>query len=93
MSGVQTLHSSRNLTCPSLFCLLRRNSKDIQYFNHYLYNDVCHRLGRWDFGVGLETFEKILNTLKDVDQDLLGRSNVLSRLEEDTSTSEDHCRG
>jgi hypothetical protein len=67
MSGVQTLQANCKLTCPSLFCLLCRNSKDIQYFNHYLYSYVCHRLGWWDFGVGLETFEEILNTLKDVD--------------------------
>jgi hypothetical protein len=76
----QYIHATCKLTCPSLFSLLCRNSKDIQYFNHYLDNDVRHRLGWWDFGVGLETFEEIFNTLKDVDQGLLGRTNILSRL-------------
>ena len=68
------------LTCSSLFYLLCRYSKDIEYFNHYLHDDVRHCRRWWDLGTGLEAFEKVLDPLKDVDEDLLGCTNVLTRL-------------
>ncbi len=58
------------LTCSSLFYLLCRYSKDIEYFNHYLHDDVRHCRRWWDLGTGLEAFEKVLDPLKDVDEDL-----------------------
>ena len=67
-------------TCSSLSYLLCRNSEDVQYFNHYLHDDVRHRCGWRNFGIDLEAFEKVLNTLKDVDEGLLACTNVLSRL-------------
>ena len=65
------MEGSWMLTYLPLFCFLCRDSKDIEYFNHYLYNDIRHRCGWWNFGIGFETFEEILNTLKDVDEGLL----------------------
>ncbi len=80
MSGIDTLQGYWKLTCSSLFYLLCRNGKDIEYFNHYLHDDVRHRRGWWNFGIDLEAFEEVLNAFKDVDEGLLGCTDVLSRL-------------
>ena len=83
---------SWRLTCSSLSDLLCRNSEDIEYFDHYLHDDVCHRL-RWrNFGIGLETFEKGFNSLEYVDESLLGCTNILSRLRNFESSSVTRCR-
>jgi hypothetical protein len=68
------------LTCSSLFYLLCRDTQDIQYFHHYLNNDVCHSLAWFDLRISLQTFEKVLDPLKDVDQGLLRCIDILNCL-------------
>ena len=68
------------LTSSSLLYLLRSDSKNIQYFHHYLDDDVGHRLAWSDLGICLQTFEKVLDTLKDVNQSVLRCTDVLNRL-------------
>ena len=87
MSGINTFQRSWKLTRSSLLYLLCRDSEDIEYFNHYLHDDVRHRHGWWNFGIRLEAFEEVLNALKDVDEGLLGCTNILSRLRSFGSSS------
>ena len=87
MNRKKIVQGSRKLTYSSLFYLLCRNSEDIQYFDHYLHDDVCHRRGWWNFGIGLEAFEEVLDALKDVYQCLSGCTNVLCRLRSAGSSS------
>jgi hypothetical protein len=66
------------LTRSSLFYLLCRNSQDIQYFDHYLHDDVRHRRAWSNLGIGLQASEKVLDALKDVDQGLLAAITSLA---------------
>ena len=50
------IQGNGKLTCSSLFYLLCRNSKDIEYFNHYLHDDVRHRRRWLNLGIGLQAF-------------------------------------
>ena len=68
------------LTCSSLIYLLCRDSKYIQHFNHYLHDDVRHRLSWSNLGIGLHASEEVLDPLKYVNKSLLGSNNVLRRL-------------
>ena len=68
------------LTCSSLLHLFRRNPQDVQHFNHYLYDNVRHRRIRSNLGIGLQASEKVLDAFKDVNESLLCRNNILSRL-------------
>ena len=63
-----------------LLYLLCRDSENIQYFHHYLNDDVCHCRGWWNLRVRLQAFEKVLDTSKDVDQCVLRCTDILSRL-------------
>jgi hypothetical protein len=55
-------------------------AQDIQYFHHYLNDDVRHCLGWSNLRIGLQTFEKVLDPLKDVDKCLLRCIDILNRL-------------
>jgi hypothetical protein len=74
------LHRCPQLTFSSLFYLLCRDTKDVQYFHHYLHDDV--RLGSaWsNLCISLQALEKVLDPFKDVDQGILRCNNILSRL-------------
>jgi hypothetical protein len=83
VSGTDINAGNRNigkLTRSSLWYLLCRDSENIQYFHHYLNDDVRHRRGWWNLHVSLQTFEKVLDPHKDVDQGLLRCTDILSRL-------------
>ena len=73
-------NAHEKLTCSSLLYLLCRDSENIQNFHHYLNNDIRHCLAWSDCRVGLQTFEKVLDTFKDIDQGFLRRSDILNRL-------------
>ena len=81
------MQGSWKLTCSPLFYLLCCNSENVEHFNHYLHDDVRHCRGCWDFCVGLEPFEEVLDTLKDVDEGLLSCINILNRLRSFGSSS------
>ena len=68
------------LTRSSLSYLLCSDSENIQYFNHYLNNDVRHRRRWWNLGICLQAFEKVLDPFEDVDQGILYCTDILSRL-------------
>ena len=71
---------SDGLTRSTLFDLICRNSENRKDFCHYLHNRVGHRSSWRHFRVRLKTFEKTLNPHKDVNEYILTRSYVLSRL-------------
>jgi hypothetical protein len=73
-------YDNLKLTRPPPFYLLCRNSENIQHFRHYLHDDVHHRCTWLNLRIRFQAFEKVLDPLKYVDQCLLGRTNVLSRL-------------
>ena len=68
------------LTRSSLSYLLCSDSENIQYFNHYLNNDVRHRRRWWNLGICLQAFEKVFDPFEDVDQGVLGCTDILGRL-------------
>jgi hypothetical protein len=74
------MQAYRKLTRSPLSYLLCSDSKNIQYFHHYFDDDVRHCGGRWNLRIGLQTFEKVLDPLKDVDQGLLRCIDILNRL-------------
>ena len=60
-----------------LFCRKPKNGKNL---DHYLSDYIHHLCSRWKFCIGLETSEKHLNTLKDVDESVLACPSILSCL-------------
>jgi hypothetical protein len=68
------------LTRPSLLDLLCRDSKDSENLDHYLYDQILHRLGQSHLNICLETFEKVFDPLEEIDERVLARSDILSRL-------------
>ena len=79
MESIQ-IKGYQKLTRSSLFYLLRCNTQDIQYFHHYLHNDIRHRRAWSNLGIRLQSFEKVLDLLKDIYEYLLRRTNVFNRL-------------
>ena len=67
-------------TCSTLSHFLRRDREDVQHLDHYLYYDVRHRVCRRHGGISLEAFEEVLHVLEEIDERILTRFNVLSRL-------------
>ena len=68
------------LTLSSLLHLLRHNQKDSKYLNHYLHHDVLHSICRRHLGIFFEPSEEILNSIEDINERILARSNILYRL-------------
>ena len=67
-------------TCSTLSHFLRRDREDVQHLDHYLYYDVRHRVCRRHGGISLEAFEEVLDAFEEIDERILTRFNVLSRL-------------
>ena len=65
------------LTRSPVLYLLRRSAQNIQDFNHDLDNDIRHCLAWSNLRIGLQTFEKVLDTFKNVDHGLLRRIYIL----------------
>ena len=60
--------------------LLRGDGENRKYFDHYLHDDISHS-GRWrHFRVRLETLEKTLDAHKDVNEYIVVRIYIFSRL-------------
>ena len=78
--GTDMKNAYGELTCSSLFYLLRRDSENIQNFHHYLHDDIRHCLVWSDLRIRLETSEKVLDTFKNVDQGLLRCIHILNCL-------------
>ena len=77
---MQAYRNIGKLTRSSLSYLFSRDGENIEYFHHYLNDDVRHRRSRWNLRVRFEAFEKVLNTFKDIDQCVLRRTDVLGCL-------------
>jgi hypothetical protein len=63
-----------------LFDLLRRNCKDVQNFNHYLDNDIGHRVCGRHFCIRFEAFEKILDPVEEIGKGFFTCVDVLGSL-------------
>ena len=63
---------------PDLLCCNPKNSEDL---DHYLNDYIHHFRGRRQFCIDLETPEKHLNPLEDVDKSVLACPSILGRLE------------
>ena len=68
------------LTRSTLFDLICRDGENRKDFSHYLHNRVGHRGSWWHFRVRLKTFEKTLNPHKDINEYILARNYIFSRL-------------
>ena len=80
ISETETKNTNEKFTCSSMLYLLRRDSENIQYFHHYLHNDICHCLVWFDLRIRLQTFEKVFNAFENVNQGVLRRVDILDRL-------------
>ena len=74
------IHAYGKLTRSSLSYLLCSDSENIQYFHHNLHDDVRHCRRRWDLRIRLQTFEEVLDALKNVDEGVLRCFDILDRL-------------
>jgi hypothetical protein len=63
-----------------LFNLLGRNPRDGENLDHYLNNHIHHFRGRRDLCVDLETPEKTLDALKNIDECIIVSPNILGCL-------------
>ena len=63
-----------------MFDLLRRNCENIQNFDHYLDNDIGHRVRWWNFRVGFEAFEEVLDTLEEFDKGFFTCADIFGSL-------------
>ena len=68
------------LTSFSSFDFLCRNANDKKDLKHNPNDDFCHSRSRWNFGVVLESPEKILDSIKEVEECALARAITLNRL-------------
>ena len=68
------------LTRSSLFNLLCCDRKKSQHLHHYFHDYIHHFRRRCHLNVDLETLEEIFHALKDIDEIVVTRPNVLSRL-------------
>ena len=74
------LDSRDQLTRSSLIDLLRCDAKNRQYLNHDLHYNVRHCHSGSYFRVGLQPPEKILDTLKEIDEHVLTSIDILGYL-------------
>jgi hypothetical protein len=63
-----------------LFNLLRRNCKDVQNFDHYLDNDIGHRVCWRHFRLGFEAFEEVLYPIEQIRKVFFTCGDVLGSL-------------
>ena len=68
------------LTRPLLLDLPCRDSKDSKNLDHYLYDQILQCLGQSYLNINLETLEKGFYPLEEIDERVLARSDILSRL-------------
>ena len=64
----------------SPFNLFSRKSKDRDYFNHYLENNLSHRGSGLNLGINVEPSEEVFHAFEDVDQGIVTCLHVLGRL-------------
>ena len=68
------------LTRSTLFNLLCGDCENRKYFYHDLHDHASHRFSRSHFCVGLESLEKTFDADEDVDEHILARIHIFSRL-------------
>jgi hypothetical protein len=68
------------LTRSTLLDFLCRNRKNREHFHYDLNDDIHHCLSWPHLGVSLETFEKMFDVLEKIDEYILTRIDILSRL-------------
>jgi hypothetical protein len=68
------------LTRSTLFDFLCRNCKNTEHFHYDLHDNIHHCLGRSHLDVRLETFEEMFDVFEKIDEYILIRINILSRL-------------
>src|SRR6266849_3587849 len=68
------------LTPSPLFNLHRHNRKDREYFHHDFHHHVRHCLRWFQFFMTLETLEKALDPLKEIDEHVLACIHILRGL-------------
>jgi len=68
------------LTRSTLFDLLCGDGENRKYFYHDLHDHVSHRISWLHFRVCLETLEETINAHEDVDEYILARIYMFSRL-------------
>ena len=71
---------AERLTRSTLFDLLCGDCENRKYLDHDLHDHVGHHFSRSHFGVGLKTFEETLDAHEDIDEHILARFNIFSRL-------------
>jgi hypothetical protein len=69
-------------TRSSLLHLLRRHSKNRQYFGHDLRQHVPYRFSRRDFCVGLEAGKEAFDPAEEFNKRFVACGSILCRLEE-----------
>ena len=67
-------------TRSTLLHLLRSDCKDVQNFDHDLYDHVIHRVSRWYFSVSFKPFEEVLNTFEEICKGFFTRIDILGSL-------------
>jgi hypothetical protein len=70
----------KRLTRSALIDLLCRDRKNRQHLHHYFHDHIHHLRRRCYLSVDLETQEKILHALEDINERVLTRTGILSRL-------------
>jgi hypothetical protein len=75
-------HSRGKLTCSSLLYLFCRDGQNRQYLHYDFGDHVHHRCSRWDLRIGLQSSEKVFDTLEKVSKYTSTRFDILSRLRE-----------
>ena len=73
-------HVIRDQHTRSSLLYLRHDRKDLKQLHHYLHHDILDRFRRWHFGIILEWFEEIFDSLEDDKEIFLARINVVYRL-------------
>ena len=60
--------------------LFRCDREDVQNFNHYLDDDIGHRVCWWHFRIGFESFEEVLDPIEEIDKGFFTGADVLGSL-------------
>ena len=63
-----------------MFHLLRRNREDVKNLDHYLHNDIGHRICWWHFCIGFEAFEEVLDPLEEIGKRFFTCADILGGL-------------